>query len=213
MGGLGSGKRHRHCVKRLTVDYDQLNVQLLKRRGSIYMGSGGGFGPSRIVHVSDHLSGANRSTEFDRFFRVMIYSYHIVLTYPYAAPMGPSSTVVDLERTPCTFGGERVWFRCPNRRCGRRVTVLFVAGDIMCRKCAGLNYETQYQSRHLRNIRRSQLIRRRLGGSGSFLERFPDRPKGMRWARYHELCVRAAQAESFCWADVDSRLSKLKTRR
>lgn len=55
---------------------------------------------------------------------------------------------VELITTPCKFGGQRFWFTCPltvnGKVCGRRVGVLFKAGDYFgCRHCYNLAYEVQ----------------------------------------------------------------------
>jgi len=56
---------------------------------------------------------------------------------------------VRLEATPCRFGGRRWWFICPNLGCGRRNLVLYQHWDrFVCRKCAGLRYNSQsYRSK------------------------------------------------------------------
>jgi len=43
------------------------------------------------------------------------------------------------DRTPCNYGGERVWFMCPN--CDRRCAVLY-GNDFVCRGCIGIRYYT-----------------------------------------------------------------------
>jgi hypothetical protein len=189
--------------KNLTEDNGWLNVQVLKRRGMIHIGKS--FGPSGFVYVSDSPSGKNGATEFDCFFRVKIDRNHIVLKDPQASPTRSSMTVVELERTPCTFGGEREWFRCPQMDCGRRVGVLYRTNEIMCRKCARLKYQTQYLSRYDRSLRKCQSIRLELHGSANLLEDFPARPKGMRRARYLGLRARSARAEEFCREDMAKR--------
>jgi hypothetical protein len=62
---------------------------------------------------------------------------------------------VQLEATPCHFGGARWWFICPLSRngvhCGRRVSVLYRAprADYYgCRHCYNLSYESRNESRH-----------------------------------------------------------------
>jgi hypothetical protein len=62
---------------------------------------------------------------------------------------------VQLEATPCRFGGARWWFICPLSRngvyCGRRVGVLYRAprADYYgCRHCYDLSYESRNESRH-----------------------------------------------------------------
>ena len=40
-----------------------------------------------------------------------------------------------LDWTPCHFGGERPWFRCPAMGCGRRVAILYGGRIFACRHC------------------------------------------------------------------------------
>ena len=207
MGGRRSGKRRTHCAKELTANYRCLDVQLLKRRGRIYL-AGETCDPSRrskFAHISaeldgpiGELDGPIGSAGVEVFIRV--YPNHICVTD------GPNRTVIALERTPCNFGGARVWFQCPNARCGRRAAVLYLADEIKCRKCGRLKYESQYDSRFKRNLRKSRIIRWQLGGSANLLEPFPQRPKGMRWARYASLYDRAARAETLCFSAIGSKI-------
>ena len=69
--------------------------------------------------------------------------------------------------TACHFGGRRPWFRCAvysnGQNCGRRVAVLYAAGDLFaCRHCYGLGYASQQENLQSRFIRRSRNIRMRL---------------------------------------------------
>jgi hypothetical protein len=196
MGGVGSGKRRRKCEKELTADYRRLDIQLWARRGLLYRGN--------------EFDGCDGLTGLGLSLRAKVYLDFIALTDLNAHPMSASrETVIDLERTPCTFGGRRAWFRCPRAGCGRRVAFLFVAGEIMCRTCARLKYKSQYRSPFDRNIHNCQMIRLRLGGTANLLQPFPARPKGMRLARYLRLWEQASQAESFCWSALGKKLSKL----
>jgi len=55
---------------------------------------------------------------------------------------------IQLESTPCPFGGHRYWFNCPN--CYKRVGCLhLVSGQkyFICRDCANLSYESRNESR------------------------------------------------------------------
>lgn len=53
---------------------------------------------------------------------------------------------INLERTPCNFGGSRLWFRCP--RCERRSAMLYSHGNkFICRRCGGFCYESQNENR------------------------------------------------------------------
>jgi hypothetical protein len=56
---------------------------------------------------------------------------------------------VPIIKTPCHFGGERYWFKCPLYKsgvyCGRRIGTLYKDGDWFgCRHC----YELTYSSRN-----------------------------------------------------------------
>jgi hypothetical protein len=97
--------------------------------------------------------------------------------------------------TACHLGGRRPWFRCPvysnGQYCGRRVAILYAAGDLFaCRHCYRLAYASQQESPRSRAIRRSRKIRMRLGGSPDLLQPFPKRPRGMHQRTYMHLRAR-----------------------
>jgi len=98
---------------------------------------------------------------------------------------------VGIDWTRCHYGGERAWFLCPARNCGRRVAILYGGGIFACRNCYRLAYESQTESPAYRALSRTQNIRVRLGGSGSMAEEFPNRPKGMHRKTYLGLLRRA----------------------
>src|SRR5205823_11886957 len=85
--------------------------------------------------------------------------------------------------TNCYFG-RRPWFRCnaqsDGHYCGRRVAILYDAGDLFaCRRCCDLTYASQLESALHRGISRSRKLRVRLGGSPDVLAPFPDKPPRM----------------------------------
>ncbi len=87
---------------------------------------------------------------------------------------------VRLERTPCQFGGSRVWFACP--RCHRRVAILYLWGYPACRTCCRMAYPSQSEDAIDRSWRRTRKIEERLGGE------WPARkPKWMRQTTYDRL--------------------------
>lgn len=62
---------------------------------------------------------------------------------------------IQLETVGCHFGGKRWYFRCTLFRngeyCGRRVAVLYQAGDYFgCRHCANLTYDSCLQGKKMR---------------------------------------------------------------
>jgi hypothetical protein len=109
------------------------------------------------------------------------------------------------QRVPLTFtaqrlGGRRAWFVCDvvanGRRCGRRCGVLYVATAPVfgCRKCLGLRYAAQSESRRLRGLHTARKIRMSLGGGPSVLDPFPRRPPGMSREVYATLLAKYGAA-------------------
>jgi hypothetical protein len=108
---------------------------------------------------------------------------------------------VTITWTACHFGGRRPWFICAarvnGRNCGRRVAVLYFAGDsFACRKCCGLAYESQQGGLLFRNFRKSQRIRLRLGGTPDPFAPFPKKPRRMHQRTYRRLRAQAKAAEA-----------------
>ena len=88
---------------------------------------------------------------------------------------------VSITSTNSNFGGRRPWFICSVRSntqyCGRRVAVLYLAGEsFACRKCYGLAYASQQGGLLFRNLRKAQSIRMRLAATRTHVSRFPPSP-------------------------------------
>jgi hypothetical protein len=65
----------------------------------------------------------------------------------------------------------------------------------VCRQCLGLSYACQQQAPRYRPMLRAQSIRRRLGGSGSLMDAFPERPRYMHHKTYEKLRRKGEAAE------------------
>ena len=75
---------------------------------------------------------------------------------------------IELDRTPCHYGGSRPWFRC-----GARVAVLYLhATRFACRRCQQVVYASQADDVFGRAWRRQRKLEARLGANWL-------RPKGM----------------------------------
>ena len=98
----------------------------------------------------------------------------------------------ELTYTQPHLGGERVWFLCPS--CERRVAILY-GGPFRCRTCWGISYQSQRDAPMMRNIRREQKYRMRVGGSENLVEPFPVRPKGMHRRTYLRIRAKATRLE------------------
>jgi hypothetical protein len=136
----------------------------------------------------------------------------VVLTYGarslLAAEWKPIEQRVPITWTDCHFGGRRPWFNCcarvNDRYCGRRVAVLYAAGELFaCRSCYNLAYESQQGSSTLRSLSRSLKIRVRLGGSPDPLGPFPEKPRGMHWRTYLRLRAHC-EARAIAFGDARS---------
>jgi hypothetical protein len=128
--------------------------------------------------------------------------------------------VVRLDRTPCNYGGERIWFLCP--RCNRRAAILYAPGHLFwCRRCCQLAYSSQGEGTEDRVREKAEAIRRQLGGVPGLAWPFPERPKGMHYRTYERLrqeyhvAERVADAAVLEWLDasrgwLDKHLAELK---
>lgn len=113
-------------------------------------------------------------------------SYGLV-TLIYTANGQSFRNPISVMRTPCTFGGERVWFGCP--RCRQRCAKLFLRwGHFRCRSCSQIAYPSQSDDLIGRLWRAQAKIEARLGPRLA-------RPKFMRQTTYEQLKDRYWQKE------------------
>lgn len=180
MGGIGSGNRYRYGTKDTVEGRTSLDINRWARDG--YLTAGRWFS-WKWTWGDGSTSSINVRVET---------AWSIRLIYRTRSGGEVDWTDVDysiqLTRTPCRFGGERTWFLCPGRGCGRRVAKLYCAGRYyVCRHCGNLAYSSQREDAGDRALRRAQTIREKLGGSANMLELFPPKPKGMHWRTYTRL--------------------------
>lgn len=189
MGGYGSGRWGLRPTKGTTDAALRLDVRFLTRAGLIAPGVVGslvvawsrGGEPAGTVEVRyDH----DRPGE-------------VVLDYGVRrgedAPWERVRERVPLDRTPCRFGGDRTWFRCPG--CGGRRAVLYgAAGRFRCRACHGLAYASTREGEADRHRRRSGDLRRRLGSDPEDVP-LPPKPRGMHRRTYGRIVREIAERE------------------
>ncbi|MEX2367477.1 MAG: hypothetical protein WD601_12795 [Pseudohongiellaceae bacterium] len=94
------------------------------------------------------------------------------------------------------YGGERPWFLCPARGCGRRVAILYGGAIFACRHCHGLVYESQRELEYDRAARKADKIRDKLDWEPGILNgsEYWKKPKGMHWKTFERL---TAQHDAF----------------
>lgn len=192
MGGYGSGARFNS--RELTTAYVNLDVRTLSQslpdseglwRSIKWSRGGSPRGDIRARVLGELLWLSYRTRRFGGEWRDREYS-------------------VTLERTPCHYGGSRLWFRCPAQSCGRRVRILYGGGYFLCRKCMGLSYASQREVERDRAAARADALIDRVRGHTGCLDSFPPRPKGMHSITYDRLRMR-------CLADQERMMRALAT--
>lgn len=92
---------------------------------------------------------------------------------------------INIQRTKCNFGGERLWFLCPI--CERKFAKLYNTGlKFYCRRCLDLVYKTQSLSSMRRKRMKAEKIREKLKnykGISSYIFK----PNGMHSSKYERL--------------------------
>jgi hypothetical protein len=180
MGGRGSGRRWQPFANDTTDDYRALDVRRWKRDGLLTPGRSFGW----------HWL---RDEETTASIQVRVEADRVILTYRSRSgseDWEDQDYPVSLEWTPCHFGGERPWFRCPAIGCGRRVAILYGGRIFACRHCYQLAYPSQREAGYDRAGRRAEKIRARLGWKPGFLNgRGWDKPKGMHWRTFQRLAA------------------------
>lgn len=196
MGGRGSGNWCRWDSKATTESQNRIDIRLLKKwghlNGNIVLGT---WSWSQCGEETGSIG-----------YRVDIEG--ITLNYRHRPRGGQWESVeqrIYFERTPCHYGGHRLWFKCPN--CSRRVALLYGAGKyFLCRHCYGLTYSSQQESRPYRLMRKARKIRKRLGASNDLTEPIFFKPKHMHQKTFDRLSREAEMANNLSWIIMGQRL-------
>lgn len=174
MGGFGSGMRtERPCTDEL-FKLDIRSPELLKALRSGAQGDCTWNRQDGPTQLSIHAKGDYAVFNLRKWFGVDVEAeaYH-----------------VPLETTACHFGGERLWFRCPNTRCNRRAAVLYGGKVFLCRLCWDASYRCQRETSNDRLFRRIYKLRALMGWAGGCADGPGPRPKAMSHRRYAQLCA------------------------
>ena len=179
MGGPGSGMWYRWKDKCLTLDeVKRLDVRWLHRQG--------------YLDRRPHLVAWSWGEQPDGSVGLALVDGRLVITYCFhrreTETWQDIRQVVDLDWTPCQYGGQRPWFRCPG--CQRRVAVLCGYDRLfLCRHCYRLPYTSQYETRLDRLSRKLRKLQDRIG------HQYSRKPKGMHWRTWERLRDQVLDAE------------------
>ena len=177
MDGMGSGRCWHYGARDTTDVYRALDVRRWHRDKLLTPGRAFGWQWSRHGKT---VASIQVRAEADR----------MILTYRHRSGGGnwkDESYPVRVDWTPCSFGGERPWFRCPVMGCGRRVAILYGGAIFACRHCYRLAYPSQRETADDRAARRADSIRERLGWEPGILNGPGLKPKGMHWRTFKRL--------------------------
>ena len=187
MGNYRSGRRFFPGAKTTVEDCRSLDVVQWAREGLTLPG------PVRsgVWQWSSSRTGQSTSSIG---YSIDMTDPHVRLEYSLTRTGEHRDYRVELVSTSPNYGGLRWWFICPvsmgGRACQRRVRKLYLSPGcccFACRQCCRLSYTSQREDDANRALSKAQAIRERLGGSGSMMEAFPPKPKGMWWRTYRRL--------------------------
>ena len=205
MGSYGSGRRSGYSRKiedRLRIDIRELRKSGdLQRPGSsvtcgLYSGSG------HLMSSVGLIIGERRV-----WFLYQTRDRHS------GAALQENRHSADIERMACRFGGTRPWFICPNSQCSRRVATIYLDdGELGCRHCHRLVYESQSETPADRARRRERKIRRKLGMGPNLFTPLADKPKSMHWRTYLKLRDTALRYGRISTDDLARQTPTLRTR-
>ena len=175
MGGYGSGTRW--GAKATTGQALRLDVRWLARQGF--------FQPNTMSWMPLNWTCNGKPSGDIQAFYDADRPDELILTYRARARGQTDWTdvreVIRLERTPCHYGGERVWCRCP--RCGSRRAVLYsLHGRFLCVPCNDLAYSSTREDLLYRLNQRGEKITDRLGAEREWVLTWlvwPAKPPGM----------------------------------
>lgn len=203
MGGIGSGNRYRYNTKCTVEGRTNLDINRWAREGNLTAGRSFNW---QWTWGDGSTSSINVRVESDSAIRLI-----------YRTRSGGEVDWTDIDysiqltRTPCRFGGERTWFACPGRGCGRRVAKLYCVGRYyVCRHCGNLAYSSQREDAGDRALSRAQAIRKRLGGSANMLMPFPAKPKGMHWETYTRLQLESIRLGELSCIRIDEKMRMIE---
>jgi len=196
MGGIGSGRYTRHQTKTTTDQAKRIDVRYMHQQGLLKPGMTGQLQWS----VNGHPSGD---------IRYQTHEDHLSIHYQYRTAGGwePIDERIAFSRSHCHFGGQRLWFLCPD--CSRRVAVLYGTGKLFrCRHCHQLPYESQQIDSISRLIEQKHKLGRRMFehyeyGSGW------GRKKGMHQTTYERLLERYFHMEDDYHHQLQERFPEL----
>ena len=202
MGGIGSGRHWHFSTKATTDNFRAVDVRRWARDGLLHPGRAFAW---RWTCEGEVVGAINVRSETGR----------VVLDYRTKSggdDWQNQKYPVYLDATSCHLGGQRQWFRCPARGCGRRVALLYGGAIFACRHCHQLAYPSQRETFSDRAMRRAGAIRDKLGWEPGIANGHGAKPRGMHWRTFERLCAEHDDFERMSWASFMARYGEHLTR-
>ncbi len=175
MGGTGSGNSYRWNKQTTIEETKRIDIRYMKKQGLLKPGFGGSLKWSCGGRPNGDI-------------RYSCYRDRLQLNFRYrehGCDWQPAEQIIYFDRTPCNYGGERLWFLCP--RCERRVGILCGHGVLfLCRHCCRLPYASQQESYMGNLIIQQHKLGRRIFEHYEYGEGW-GKKKGMHWTTYERL--------------------------
>ena len=192
MGGIGSGTSWTRIRKATTEDYHRVDIRKWHRNGLLLPGT-------QFVH--------QWTLNWRVIGEMKVHAGADDVTFSYRRQEVDHCHRVQLSRTPCPFGGSRVWFFCPD--CRRRSAVLYGGPRFICVRCRRVAYPSQRETAADRAARRAEKVRERFGWPPCFLDGAGGPPKGMHRRTYVRLLAKYDRAVEVCLADARGRFGEI----
>lgn len=178
MGGVGSGSWYRWNKQTTTEDTKRIDIRYMKKQGLLKHNTQGSLRWTRGGEPSGDI-------------RYQCHDQYLQLNYRYRENGGewqPVEQRIPFDRTPCNYGGERLWFLCP--RCSRRVGLLYGENVLfLCRHCYQLPYASQNQGKMDKLIDQKHKLGERIFEYYEYGEGW-GKKKGMHWKTFDRLHAR-----------------------
>lgn len=193
MGGQGSGSYYRMRSGKDTAESSlPLDIRELKRQGLLVPGGS---------ITSRWSSGGNVHSSIG----ATVYRDHLLLRYTHRKTEHIEQAIY-FTYTPCHFGGERIWFRCPY--CDRRCAVIYSAGKYYaCRICGNLTYETCNETPRERRFTKADKLREKIGAPAGAFNSLPVfKPKFMHYSTWMRIRNQIQRLEGIGFTEMAIRL-------
>lgn len=136
MGGKGSGASYRWNTHATCEEVKRVDIRYMRKQDLLKPGYSGTLSWTVRGESSGYIC-----YRVDKNCLVLNYRFR-----EYGGEWQPLEESVQFDRTPCNYGGERLWFLCP--RCSKRVAVLYgVGARFLCRHCYSVRYSSQMKGK------------------------------------------------------------------